>query len=94
MKKFLIMIVCSIMCFSLFGCDGNTYNIHNDTQNQSVEKEDTADVTYVVNMSSKIYHLPSCVYTKNIKDENREETKDLDALKDKGYVPCLKCIGG
>ena len=55
--------------------------------------ENTEQVqTYILNVNSKKFHLPSCSGAASIKDENREEyTGDRQALIDQGYDPCKTC---
>ena len=90
MKRFIILFIFVSLFF--FGCDDNSYEIHNDSENPYPETEEKSDEIYVVNISSKRYHLPSCTYAKNIKEENREESASLSALYEKGYTPCSRCI--
>ncbi len=47
---------------------------------------------YVLNTSSKKFHLPSCGSAATIKAENRKETNATrDDLMAQGYVPCGRC---
>ena len=47
---------------------------------------------YVLNTSSKKFHLPGCVSVDEIKTENREDvTKTRSAVIDMGYTPCKNC---
>ena len=90
MKKFIILLV--LLSLFLCSCGEISYEIHNDTENPYPESESIVDETYIVNMSTKKYHLPSCTYAQNIKEENREESNNLYALQEKGYKPCSRCI--
>lgn len=47
---------------------------------------------YVVNVNSKIYHYPSCIYAKNLADEHKEYFSDREFLIERGYKSCKKCI--
>lgn len=47
---------------------------------------------YVVNVSTRSYHLPSCYIVNNIKEENKQETYDKNFLVERGYSPCKICI--
>ena len=47
---------------------------------------------YVLNTSSKRFHLPSCGSVKNMKPENTEYfTGSRDELEEMGYAPCGNC---
>ena len=47
---------------------------------------------YVLNTSSKKFHLPGCASADEIKTENREDvTKTRSAVIDMGYTPCKNC---
>lgn len=47
---------------------------------------------YVLNTSSKKFHLPGCASVDEIKTENREDvTKTRSAVIDMGYTPCKNC---
>ncbi|MBR3934296.1 MAG: DNA/RNA non-specific endonuclease [Clostridia bacterium] len=49
---------------------------------------------YVINKSSKKFHLSTCSGADNIKKENKETTKTTRSeLIDNGYSPCKSCIG-
>lgn len=47
---------------------------------------------YVLNIATKMIHLPSCFYAKNL-DESHKEVSDqtLSSLRKKGYSPCGNC---
>ena len=90
MKRFIILF--AFLSLFLFGCGNNSYEVHNDSENTYPEIEDGTDEIYIVNMSTKTYHLPECTYAKNMKEENREESSNLSALNKKGYKPCSRCI--
>lgn len=48
--------------------------------------------TYILNVNSKKFHLPSCSGAASIKEDNREEyTGTRQALIDQGYDPCKTC---
>ncbi|MBR3692467.1 MAG: DNA/RNA non-specific endonuclease [Clostridia bacterium] len=49
-------------------------------------------VRYILNTSSKKFHLPSCAGAASIKAENRENSADTrQTLIDRGYDPCGTC---
>lgn len=53
---------------------------------------DSSQGAYVLNISSKKFHLPSCGGVKDIKSENRQDyTGPRQALIDQGYQPCGRC---
>ena len=50
------------------------------------------EITYVLNINSKKFHLPTCSGAANMKAENREEsTLSREELIDQGYTPCGTC---
>ena len=50
------------------------------------------DILYILNVSSKKFHLPDCNSVSKIKPENREETKTTRSnLIDMGFEPCGNC---
>ena len=52
----------------------------------------SADVTYVLNTSSKKIHKPSCSSVNDMKDKNKQETtQSRDKLIEEGYTPCKRC---
>lgn len=55
--------------------------------------ENKGDVqTFVLNTSSRKYHLPSCPLAKDIKDKNKDTyTGTKEMLEAQGYVPCGSC---
>ena len=53
---------------------------------------DSAQGTYVLNISSKKFHLPSCGGISDIKSSNRQDyTGPRQTLIDQGYQPCGRC---
>ena len=56
------------------------------------EEPDQTPTHYVVNTSSKKFHLPTCSGAKVIKETNREEREfNREALIDEGFTPCGTC---
>ena len=50
------------------------------------------EVTYILNTSSKKFHLPGCSGAENMKPENRQEyTGTREMLIQQGYAPCGQC---
>ncbi len=51
------------------------------------------EATYILNRSSKKFHLPSCANGQKIKEENRlTYTGTQRELKEDGYSPCGNCL--
>ena len=56
------------------------------------EGPEEPEITYVLNVSSKKFHLPTCSGASSMKAENRQETAESRAeLVAQGYVPCGTC---
>ena len=56
--------------------------------------EDLGDAngTYILNVNSQKFHLPSCPGAKDISEANRQEyTGSRSALMEQGYQPCGAC---
>ena len=56
--------------------------------------EETAAQThgYILNISSKVFHLPACPSTKKMKDSNRRSSSESrESLVAAGYKPCGNC---
>ncbi|NMP38027.1 MAG: hypothetical protein GX051_07910 [Clostridiales bacterium] len=49
---------------------------------------------YIINTTSKKFHLPDCARASSIKAENRSEVenKTADELEAEGFSPCGSCI--
>lgn len=62
-----------------------------ETAESSRETEEP-ESSYILNTSSKKFHLPSCSGAKDIKPENRREyTGPRPVLIEEGYTPCGTC---
>lgn len=59
----------------------------------SVNTDETAaQGTYIMNMNTKKFHLPSCSSVEDIKSENRAEFHGTrEELLEAGYEPCKRC---
>ena len=56
------------------------------------EEPDEVPTHYIVNTSSKKFHLPTCSGAKLTKESNREEREfNRDALIEEGFSPCGTC---
>ena len=64
-----------------------------DDPDENTTGQDTATgVKYILNTSSKKFHLPSCSSAVKITDKNRAESKESAAeLQQQGYSPCGIC---
>ena len=65
-------------------------------QDKEEEKEEentsSGKTTYILNTSSKKFHIPSCGSAKKIKEENKKEITDTrDSIIKDGYSPCKTC---
>lgn len=56
------------------------------TESETV-KPTQAEVTYVLNTSTKVYHRSSCYHVERIKPENYQESKTVPS----DYTPCKVC---
>lgn len=52
---------------------------------------DNSSYSYYANTSSKKFHLSSCSYAKQIKEENLKVTNSRDELVNSGFSLCKKC---
>ena len=68
-------------------------NHASDSQSaEDASQADSAQGTYVLNISSKKFHLPSCGGISDIKSSNRQDyTGPRQTLIDQGYQPCGRC---
>ncbi len=48
-------------------------------------------IEYVGNSKTKKFHLPDCMYVKNIKSENTVRFSNRSNIINKGYSPCQTC---
>ncbi len=59
---------------------------------RSDRAEVSDEVTYIGNMNSKKFHVPSCRSVEDMKEYNKLYWKgSREALMDQGYVPCQRC---
>ena len=64
----------------------------NGTENGNTGTENPVIIIYILNLSSKKYHLETCAYAQTIKDENRDSfIGDKSELEKDGYTPCKTC---
>ena len=58
---------------------------------QVQEKQQSRDITYVLNTNTKKIHYESCSSVDQIKDKNKAYTDDYDSAIAQGYKPCGRC---
>lgn len=64
-----------------------------DTSLSALSEDGDASRVYVLNLSSKVFHLPSCPSARQMKAENRQlSTQPATALLAEGYRPCGSCL--
>lgn len=64
-----------------------------DTSLSTLSEDGDASRVYVLNLSSKVFHLPSCPSAGQMKAENRQLSTHLAAaLLAGGYRPCGSCL--
>ena len=88
MKRFMPIIIC--LLFLLCSCTKFDMEITPTENKGELGDYSEGEIEYIVNESSKKYHLPSCYHVKNY--ENPTRTKSLEMLKQKGYSPCGTCL--
>ncbi len=57
----------------------------------NVSSEESSGVLYIVNTSSKKFHLTDCSFAKSIKQENLLRGNNRSTLIADGYTPCKQC---
>ena len=63
-----------------------------DPPAETAKDPDTCEEHYVLNTSSKRFHLPSCSSVDEMKPANREDfTGPREELIARGYKPCGRC---
>lgn len=85
------------ICFDVFvyNCQpGIEINYSNGESHEIASDSDTlsGEISYIINLSSKRFHLPSCTSAADIAQSNRREySGSRQELIDQGYVPCGRC---
>lgn len=87
MKK-IFSVILIIAILSLFGCNGSYYYINDDGE-KDFSEDIPKEQEFIVNTSTKRYHLPSCRYAS---DSNLEKWYDESFLIDRGYSSCKICM--
>lgn len=58
----------------------------------SAAKENKVEITYVLNLNTKKFHVPYCSSVSDMKEKNKEFTTETrEKVIEKGYVPCKRC---
>lgn len=61
-------------------------------QKESDENTDDSDIDYVLNTSTRKFHLPDCDSVTDMKPQNRKDySGSRQNLIDQGYDPCKRC---
>lgn len=64
---------------------GKTPSSQSDTSSQTVKYK------YCANLNSKVIHNYNCSSVKNMKEDNKFHTNDINSLLNQGYKTCQKC---
>lgn len=60
---------------------------NNDAQTEEVR-------TYILNVNTKKFHLPTCSSVDCMSDKNKREVEStINEIKAQGYTPCSRCLG-
>ena len=89
------------ICFNVFAYNAQPYidinyktgesKLSSDVEVDTQSKEE--NITYIINKSSKKFHLPDCSSVKDMKPQNKKEsTQTKEELENLGYSPCKSCI--
>lgn len=92
MKRFALAF--ALIAILLLSACGRDYDgkVKGETDKEVPNLDTGGTVLYIVNTSSRSYHLSSCYMVKSIKEENKQETYDIDFLIEREYSPCKICI--
>ena len=71
---------------------GNDNVIENESLPQIGNKDMDNEYTFVLNTSTKTYHISTCRYAININKDSIEECGDLEFIRTRGYKPCSTCL--
>jgi len=63
-----------------------------DAPMEAVQADPEEEIAYVLNTSSKKFHLPDCASVRDMKEKNRRDvTAGRSEIIDDGYTPCKRC---
>lgn len=85
------------ICFNIFAYNAQPqveidYKTGDSRIISSDESKESEEITYILNTSSKKFHLPSCSSAKDILEHNKSEfSGSREELIDDGYSACGKC---
>lgn len=72
--------------------DSLSSGLSEETTSSSTSSQEPQNVTYILNTSSKKFHLPTCGSASDIKEENRQEVStSREDLIAQGLEPCKRC---
>lgn len=72
--------------------DGSNYADGQGVPTQAVTNDSATGTLYILNISSKKFHLPSCASATSMDEGSRKEyTGERQELIDQGYEPCGRC---
>ena len=95
MKKIITLLLLSV--FILYSCGESLPGLDDielsniDLPTTLDEIEIPTDYVYVLNLSSKKYHLQYCKYAISINVKNRYETGDMNYIMSMEFTPCSIC---
>ena len=69
-----------------------TWNVSGTKDAAGAQPFQSPQSTYILNTSSRKFHLPDCPSLEQMKDRNRKEFSGTrDELISEGYAPCGQC---
>lgn len=92
------LVIFIILVIAVFAPVFRYPSIHENTiliENESVKEvnfEHECGQTYIVNLSTKKYHIPDCRYATSKDENNLCSFNDEEFLVKHGYQGCKKCI--
>ena len=76
-------------------CDYDTYlsltSANAPTALVQIEEDESVEVAYIGNRSTKKFHYPGCSSVDDMKESNKVELYSRDEAPAAGYVPCKRC---
>ncbi len=97
MKKLFTLVLLFTMLFIFSACGKNEPDKSDVTSKSDIptffeDDMDDPDYPYVCNYNTNLYHLTSCPDV--LAQENKIFTyyKSEENVKQKGYIPCTKCL--